>query len=380
MEKRIIAAILACLMIWSLTGCQLGSNPLKDAETAINAIGTVNLGSLEIIEYAESLVNAINVPERVKITNKNTLDRARTEYNRLDGLAKEAEAAAAAIGTVTLNSGEAIEKAKAAYALIADYDVIGRLDTTKAILDTAESKLASLEKEAEDLLAKAQGLYDSKRYSEVAPLIAPVIEEYDALGIATEYGTLAVKALCAYSQEEYNRQNYMNAVNLLMEATSYEYYCESGVYAQISKLISDYSVGMNKSVPKHGKILYRTQDAGANYIKVFAGPANTVVKVERLDDPSKYVLVFLEANKSEIIYLLNGNYKLKYTTGPLWIDEQHLFGDFATFVEMDGVAEMAGYSIREGKTSKSYRGSYKAELTQGYGKDFGYQNITPDAF
>ena len=114
MEKRIIAAILACLMIWSLTGCQLGSNPLKDAETAINAIGTVNLGSLEIIEYAESLVNAINVPERVKITNKNTLDRARTEYNRLEGLAKEAEAAAAAIGTVTLNSGEAIEKAKAA--------------------------------------------------------------------------------------------------------------------------------------------------------------------------------------------------------------------------------------------------------------------------
>lgn len=379
MKKRIVAAILACLLLLSMTGCQT-TDPLKVAEEAINAVGTVNLGSLEIIEYAESLVNAISVPERVKITNKNTLDRARTEYNRLDGLAKEAEAAAAAIGTVTLSSGEAIEKAKEAYSLVAEYDVIGRLNTTKAILDNAESKLASLKKESEDLLLKAQSLYDSKRYSEVEPLIAPIIEEYDALGIATDYGSMAVKALCAYSQEEYNRQNYMGAVNLLMDAMSYEKYCDPEVYAQVSKLIGNYAVGMNKSVPKHGTILYRTQDAGANYIKVFAGPANTVVKVERLDDPSKYVLVFIEANKSEIIYLLNGNYKLKYTTGPLWIDENHLFGDYATFIELPGVAEMAGYSIKEGKTSKSYRGVYHAELTQGYGKDFGEQNITPDAF
>lgn len=380
MEKRIIAAILACLTLLSLTGCQTAQNPIRQAEEAINAIGTVNLGSLEIIEYAESLVNTFSVPDRVKITNKNTLDRARAEYNRQDSLVKEAESAAAAIGTVTLCSGDAIEKAKDAYELVADYDVIGRLDPTKRILDSAQNKLTELEKEAAELLVKAQSLYDNKQYSEVEPLIAPVIEELDARGIAKDYGTLAVKALCAYSQEAYNQQNYMKAVDLLMDATDYEAYCEDGVYSQISKQISDYSVGMSKSLPKNGEILSRTQKPGANYIKIYAGPANTVAKVERLDDPTKYVTVFVEANKSVIVYLLNGKYKVKYTTGPLWIDKEHLFGDFATFVEMGGVAEMAGYTIKKGKFSESYRDSYKAELNLGYGKDFGYQNITPDAF
>ena len=372
--------LLCCLLLLTLAGCQPKKSAVDSAVEAINSIGTVNLGSQEIIEYSESMYNALSVPDRVKVSNKNTLDRARAEYNRLEGMLKEAESAIDAIGTVTLTSGDDIEAAREAYDLIAPYDVSGRLTTVEKVLTSAEAKLAKLETEAKDMLTKAQELFDSGRYSEVEPLIGPEIETLDAYGIAGDYGTLAVKALCAYSQEQYNNQNYMDAVNLLMKAMEYEQYCDSATYSRISKQLSDYSVGMSKFTPKNGDIIARTQKPGRNNIKVNAGPADTLVKVERLDDPEKYVLVYVKANKSVTVYMLNGDYRVKYTTGPLWIDETHMFGDFATFVEMDGVAHMAGFSVTKNKVTTQRWGSYVANLTAGYGKDFGYQNITPDAF
>ena len=380
MKKRGLSVLFCCLLLLSLAACQPKKSAVDEAVEAINAIGTVNLGSLEIIEYSEAMYNALSVPERVKVTNKNTLDRARAEYNRLEGMLKDAESAIDAIGTVTLVSGDDIEEAREAYDMIAPYDVSGRLTTSEKILTSAEAKLKKQETEAEELLVKTQELFDSGRYSEVEPLIAPEIEMLDAYGIAGDYGTLAVKALCAYSQEQYNSQNYMDAVNLLMKAMDYEAYCDSTTYARISKQISDYSVGMSKFTPKNGDIIARTQKPGRNNIKINAGSSDTLVKVERLDDPEKYVLVYVKANKSVTVYLLNGDYRVKYTTGPLWIDEANMFGDFATFVEMEGVAHMAGFSVTKNKVTTQKWGAYVADLTLGYGKEFGYQNITPDAF
>lgn len=376
MKRRILVILQICLLLLMLTACQ----PEKDAIQAINSIGTVSLGSLEIIEYAESLYNALPVQERVKVTNKNTLDRARAEYNRQDAVVTEADRMVSAIGEVTLNSGKAIEAAREAFDAAVEYDVVGRLTAAEKTLKNAETKYSTLQQETKDLLVNAQELYDKGKYLDAEKMIAKVIDEYRELGIAEEYGTLAVKALCQYSQKEYNNRNYMHAMESVIKAMDYQDCCESSTYSLIAKQISNYATGMNKFKPKHEEVIDRTQAAGRNTLKVTAGDYDTLVKVEMLDNPNKYIKVFVEANKSAIIYMQNGDYRVKYTCGPLWIDEYNMFGDFASFVELPETMTMAGFTITKNKITTQRWGSYTATLSEGYSNNFGYQNIDPAAF
>ena len=376
MKRQILIIAQICMLLLTLTACQ----PQKKAVDAINSIGTVSLSSLEIIEYAESLYNALDVPNRVKVSNKNTLDRARAEYNRQDAIVKEAEQLIADIGEVTLSSGSVIEKAREAFNAAIEYDVVGRLTTAEKTLKNAEEKLVQLEKETETLLEDAQELFDKGKYLEAEKMIADVIDEYKTLGIAEEYGTLAVKALCQYSQKAYNSNNYANAMDSIMRATDYEDCCEPSTYSQISKQLSNYANGMNKFKPKNEEVIDRTQPAGRNRLKVTAGNYDTLVKVELLDNPNKYIKVFVEANETATIYMQNGEYRIKYTCGPLWIDEYTMFGDFASFLEFPETMTMAGYTVTENLITTQRWNVYTATLVDGYGHDFGNQNFDPDMF
>lgn len=75
--------------------------------TAINAIGTVGLGSRSKIEVAESAYNALSTTLQNKVTNYSTLRDARAVYNVMVLIDS--------IGTVTASSRSAIETAKSAY-------------------------------------------------------------------------------------------------------------------------------------------------------------------------------------------------------------------------------------------------------------------------
>ena len=358
MKKKFLIILQICVLLLTLTGCQ----PEKKVVEAINGIGTVSLGSLEMIEYAEALYNALDVADKVKVTNKNTLDRARTEYDRQDAVVTEAIEKVANIGEVTLSSGKTIKAAREAFDAAIGYDVVGRLTASEKTLKAAEEKLAALEKEAEDLLVKAQELCDKGKYQEAEQLIAGSIDAFRELGIAEPYGTLAVKALCQYSQNEYNSGRYMNAMDSVMDAMDYQDCCEPSTYKMISKQISNYAIGTNKFKPKNEEVIDRTQPAGRNTVKVRAGDYDTVVKLELLDNPTKYITVFVEANNTALIYMQNGNYRFKYTCGPLWIDEYNLFGDFSTFVELPDTITMAGYTVTEKKVTTQRWGSYTVTL------------------
>ena len=376
MKKKFLIILQICILLLTLTGCQ----PEKKVVEAINGIGTVSLGSLEMIEYAEALYNALDIADKVKVTNKNTLDRARKEYNRQDAIVADAIAQVDNIGEVTLSSAKTVKEAREAFDAAIEYDVVGRLTASEKTLKTAEEKLATLEKAAEDLLANAQELCEKGKHLEAEQMIANDIDAFRELGIAEPYGTLAVKILCQYSQNEYNNGRYMNAMDALMDAMDYQDCCEPSTYTMISKQISNYATGMNKFRPKNETVIDRTQPAGRNTVKVRAGNYDTVVKLELLDNPTKYITVFVEANKTALIYMQNGDYRFKYTCGPLWIDEYNLFGNFSTFVELPETITMAGFTVTENKVTTQRWGSYTVTLAEGYGNNYPYQNIDPNMF
>ena len=85
-------------------------NKTAQAEKAIDAIGTVTLDSGEAIEKAEALVEALDEQKREELENYDVLLHAREEYDCL-----RTEDAIDAIGTVTPESEEAIVSAEDLY-------------------------------------------------------------------------------------------------------------------------------------------------------------------------------------------------------------------------------------------------------------------------
>ena len=145
---------------------------------SIDAIGTVTLDSKDAIDAARANYDKLTEAQKAEVTNYETLTAAETEYARLVAEA-EAEAAANkaaadavtakidAIGTVTLDSKDAIDAAREAYNALTD--VQKELVTNYETLVAAEVEYAALKAEAEANQAAADA----------------VIAKIDAIGTVT---------------------------------------------------------------------------------------------------------------------------------------------------------------------------------------------------
>lgn len=80
--KRTIAALLAVVICITLSACGKGQ-AVKDVENAIKAIGEVTLDSGEAIEKAERLYDFLTESEKSDVANKGNLIEARNTYDEL---------------------------------------------------------------------------------------------------------------------------------------------------------------------------------------------------------------------------------------------------------------------------------------------------------
>ncbi|MCI6711858.1 MAG: hypothetical protein MR576_07765 [Firmicutes bacterium] len=108
--KYIFYILIAVLNIsLFLSGC-MKSESVKEAEKLINDIGTVTLDSKDAIESAEKAVKELSEEDKNDVSNIELLTDSRNEYDALlvDSYIDE-------IGNVDLNSGASIEKARKSY-------------------------------------------------------------------------------------------------------------------------------------------------------------------------------------------------------------------------------------------------------------------------
>lgn len=130
---------------------------VNDAIEKINAIGTVTPDSGDAIAAARSAYNALSDAQKEQVTNADVLTAAEARYTdvvAIDG----AEKAIAAIGEVTLTSGDAIAAARAAYDALTDSQKaeVSNYDTLLA----AEARFAEL-KDAAARAAYAENAYQT---------------------------------------------------------------------------------------------------------------------------------------------------------------------------------------------------------------------------
>lgn len=172
----------------TLKAAEKSLQTLKDQITAvinkIDAIGTVTLDSEDAILDARTTYNALSDAQKARVTNIDILTAAEQRLEKLKGDAKaiaDAEAAIDAIGdNVTLDSEDAINAAKAAYDGLSDENKEKVSNYKK--LTKAEATLAQLkadQKAAADVDQKIAGIGDVTLDSKKA--IEEARAAYDAL-------------------------------------------------------------------------------------------------------------------------------------------------------------------------------------------------------
>ena len=164
-----------------------------EVDALIAAIGTVTLDSEDAITAARTAYNALNATNKAAVKNLATLVAAEKalETLKLEAEAAEVDAKISAIGTVTLSSEGAITAARIAYNALSS----GAKAYVKnlAVLEAAEKTLAELkdsESTEEDLKAAA-GAVDAKIYA----IGSVTIDSEDAITAArAAYDALDVRA------------------------------------------------------------------------------------------------------------------------------------------------------------------------------------------
>ncbi len=187
--KKIVSILLIILICVSLFACGK-SDAAKAFEEMVNGIGTVSLDSEEAITIAENAYQALTDKDRSAVKNSNTtLKEIRAEYQTLREEAEqktrfdELTGLIDAVGTVSLDSQEAIIAAEEAYSKFSETDKKAYGDNINALFDKRSEF---------DALAEADL---DKRLNEAVTLIKAIGTVSIDSGSGIEAAEAAVNAL-----------------------------------------------------------------------------------------------------------------------------------------------------------------------------------------
>lgn len=163
--KKISIVLLVLTAVLLFTACGKSEEAQK-VDDLIASVGEISLDSEARILEAEKAVSQLAEKEQESLDNLALLQEARAKYNRL--LVENVESFITAIGTVTLDSKEAIDAAQNALraltkeekSRVANADVLAQANTTYKELEKAAKKQAALD-EARSLI-RVTGIWVSK--------------------------------------------------------------------------------------------------------------------------------------------------------------------------------------------------------------------------
>lgn len=342
MKRRILALVLVLATLLSLTGC---SGNTKEVEEAIAAIGTVTLESLDEIEAAEALYNALSAQQQGKVSNGVELLAARKEYNRLVDAVDNAVNAIQAIGEVTLSSGDAIAKARAAYEALREDNLATYVADLYPVLTDAEAAYDELC--ALDLYASALWLEEDGQYMEAVEIFDSIVLDYPH----TEAAVLALEKARAYlleiTYEYYKDEEYETVKKALA-------YCETyyGINERYKELSEKLYQRLMQIRPGNGQIIKKATGTGRCKFTVIAQESDFCIKLQNVENPSKYILFYARKDKECTVSIPEGEYIVKYTYGEYWFGEEDMFGETATYYQLDSNVEAISTKI-DGKTHYS---------------------------
>lgn len=385
--KKLSLFLIICILMLSLTACQ-AEKEVIEAIDSLGSIEALTLESEESIEQVQALYDALSDKEKEKVTNAEILEQAKEELQRQKALIDQANRSVDAIGEVTIESEEAILKARKDFDSAKGYDINQTLSAPEKVLISAEEEYAGLVEyiielgQSTDILVK---LTDTGDYAQIVEKAVEIIDSIPEgkLGDAekemrAELVNILVKANNLYAYELFEGGNRYDALVQIALYQEYEDYINEETWEYLNSTLDVFTAQLEASRPKTGQEIARTNKPGRNTLEFTAGDLDTCLKIILAEDPSQYLMVYVRANETIKVNLLNGDYIVRYTAGNYWFGEEDLFGAHATFVDIGVGMSMAGYT--DSVAGYYYWDNYTWEPNTGYGDDYGYQDIDPEDF
>lgn len=289
-------------------------------EEAIDRIGKVTLESGDAIAQAEKLYEGLSRDAQDLVDNYEKLTAAREELTRLEEAVEKASSAIDAIGKVTLESGSKIKEARSAY------DALTKDNLEKYLADKLPT-LTNAEKEFKQL--HSQHLYDTgmahygeKKYEEAIACFDSIITDYSDTEFLEDARKTKADCQTGLANQAYKKKDYYTALKTL-DSVEPEYQTQDS-HKTLREKVQE---AIKKARPKNGETVAGNIGWGRCYFKVTASDQDTVIKVQNVNKPTKYELIFIRAGKSHTIKVADGTYSVKYAVGTQWFDKTHLFGD-----------------------------------------------------
>lgn len=294
------------------------------AEDAIAAIGKVTLESNAAITHAEELYAALSRDAKNLVDNYKTLTAARKEYERLDTAVTDASAAIDAIGKVTLDSGEKIEKARAAYDGLQKDNLQPYLADKLRTLENAEKEYRRLF--SQDLYDTGIAHSESKRYEEAIGCFDTIIADYSDTSVLASARESRAECQIALADQACGKRDYYTAMHALKGVE--ETYRSLDSYQKTEDKVVR---ALNSTRPGNSATIGGNISWGQCYFSITAADQDVCIKVENTWDSSKYKLVYIRAGQTAKINVADGTYSIKWVTGQYWFGKDHMFGDDAQY-------------------------------------------------
>lgn len=334
----IIAA--AVLVIAVVVGILvMGGKAVDKVEAAIDAIGTVTLESKEAIEEAEYLYAELADGKKKKVENRETLFAARDEYDSQVSAVAEVEAAIDAIGSpVTLASGQAVEKARNLYNKLRE-DLKDNV-SNYSDLETREAAYTNLynKEQAEKLYTAAKAAFDSGDYNTAISKIGEILDHYPDSAKARDAKTLGADCVEVLAQKAMNENRLEDAKNLL-DLAKEDYTQTDG----IKTLAGQLETKLNNMRPANGRMFAVRMEQGYCKMVITAKGSDLCIKLTSTANPEKYTIYYIREGESFAMHVKDGEYTLKYGYGDCWYGQEDMFGADGHYYELDEVFDLSTY-------------------------------------
>ena len=339
------------------------------AKDAIDAIGDVSLDSEEAIEKAEQLFNALSKEQQKKVGNSRVLTAARKEFERMTAAVEKAVKAIDAIGTVTLNSGDKISAARRAY------DALEK-DKLQSYVGEKVKKLTEAEKTfnkyvTEDLYGKAMELYNGGKYEEALKSFESIMSNYAGTEAAKQSWTAIGDCRLKLADSVFKKNDLYTAMKHLQAISG-----NNVLREEVAELRTKVEDKLVKSRPRNGNVF--TDKVGWGWCKllVTAGSKDVCVKIISTDNSANYMMFYVRAGESTEVSVKNGNYKVVFTMGDYWYSKDVGFGDEAAY--QCAIGTLSPNSWISGSYVYYYK--YELNLSVSSKSDFAVQSCKPEDF
>lgn len=302
---------------------------LLETQNAIDNIGKVTMESGEAIERAEQLYETLSRTKRNQLENYQILIAARKEYNRLTTAVQEAIKAIDAIGTVSPESGQKIDAAREAYDALKKDKLESYVSNKASILEKAEAAYAQCA--SEDLYNTGIALYEKGSYEEALEKFNAIVSDYPQTTLIDSAKDAMADCQMALAEKAHGRNEQYTAITLLNAVE--KKYQNSEKY---QKLLEKIHTRLKSNRPGSGTVIKGSLNWGQCYFDVTTADKDICLKIEKEEDPAKFKMVYLRAGETKRINVEDGVYTIKWAYGEYWYEKDHLFGDETQYKQMRG--------------------------------------------